>query len=298
MFKKIKPKIKLIVWMIFPTILGISLVSFILPIFKHIDLGKLNQPENNLPAQTGTAAVTDSLTAKGTGEIISAPKLQYFYVNKDTSEQLKISAKAFLVGDLNTGEVILSKNQDEVFPIASMSKLMTALITSLLITPDDTTQVSKTALATEGTNGELRLGEKIKTSDLLYPLLLESSNDAAEALAEHFNRDSFIAKMNEEASNLKMSNTSYADPSGLSPNNQSTVSDMFKLTGYLNKQKPDLLQITDKRSYSNKNHSWSNISQFLNENGYVEENPDTLILQNKQLFLFLICLLDKQVPAR
>jgi len=193
----------------------------------------------------------------------------YFYVNKDTNGGPKVSAKAYLVGDLNTGEVILAKNQDQKFPIASISKLMTALVAKEIMIPGDTTQVSKTALATSGKNGGLKLGEKIKIADLIYPLLLESSNDAAEVLALYFGRDGFISKMNQEAEKLKMSGTSYEDPSGLSPNNQSTASDTFKLAGYLTQQQPDLLKITAKRSYSNKKHSWSNISQFLREDGYL-----------------------------
>ena len=123
-------------------------------------------------------------------------KSQYYYVNKDTNGGPKVSAKAFLVGDLNTGEVVLSKNQDQKFPIASVSKLMTALVVKEIANPSENTQISKKALATHGTNGGLRLGEKIKILDLLYPLLLESSNDAAEALALHFGRDNFISIFN------------------------------------------------------------------------------------------------------
>ena len=196
-------------------------------------------------------------------------KSQYFYVNKDTNGQPKVSAQSFLVGDLNTGEVILAKNQDKKFPIASVSKLMTALVAKEITNPNDIAQVSKTALATYGKNGELKLGEKIKIADLIYPLLLESSNDAAEVLAQYFGRDSFISKMNQEAEKIKMTSTSFEDPSGLSPNNQSTASDIFKLAGYLMQQQPDLLKITTERSYSNKKHSWSNISQFLGKDGYL-----------------------------
>ncbi len=258
---KISEKVRLAFWTTCSIAIGIFVASLALSAFQNINYKKIFQPENTI------ATAVQSL-AKG-GETIYANKPQYFYVNRDLNGQPKVSARAFLVGDLNTGEVILAKNQDEKFPIASVSKLMTALVASEIATPDDTAQVSKTALATLGTNGALRLGEKIKTSDLLYPLLLESSNDAAEVLAEHFNRDSFIAKMNQQADILKLSSTSYKDPSGLSSSNQSTVSDMFKLSGYLNKQKPEILSITTKRSYSNKTHSWSNISQFLGEEGYL-----------------------------
>jgi len=252
-------KVKLILWAIFPVILGISLVSATTFVFKNIDYTKIWGLKSSLSAQAGTSALDQARIEK---------KPKYFYLN-NAEVQPKISALAYLVGDLNTGEVILSKNQDQKFPIASVSKLMTALVAKEIENEDDIAEVSKKALATYGTNGELRLGAKIKTSDLLYPLLLESSNDAAEVLAEHFTRESFIEKMNQEADKLKMSGTSYEDPSGLSPNNQSTVSDMFKLVGYLNQQKKEILSITTMRSYSNKKQSWSNISQFLGEDGYL-----------------------------
>ncbi len=193
---------------------------------------------------------------------------KYFYINK-TSAPPKISALSYIVGDLNTGEVILSKKPDEKLPIASMSKLMTALVAKEISNTNDIAQVSKKALTTQGTNGNLKVGEKIKTTELIYPLLLESSNDAAEVLAEHFGRSTFISKMNTEAQSLKMSSTSFEDPSGLSANNKSTASDMFRLVGYLRNQKQDLLSITTKRSFSNKKHSWSNISQFLSKENYL-----------------------------
>ncbi|MGH7249452.1 MAG: CapA family protein, partial [Minisyncoccia bacterium] len=253
-----KEKIKLIVGAVFSVTVGISLASLLLSIIQN----KRIVVETNAGPMVLEPVSGDVLSAN-----VNQP--QYFYINKDTSGTPKISAKAYLVGDLNTGEVILAKNQDERFPIASTSKLMTALVTSEISAPGDTAQVTKSALSTEGTNGELRAGEKIKTSELLYPLLLESSNDAAEVLAQYFGRDSFVAKMNQEAANLQMSDTSYEDPSGLSKNNQSTVSDLFKLAGYLVAQKPDLVKITTERSYATKSHSWSNISQFLHDSGYI-----------------------------
>ncbi|MDD5721168.1 MAG: CapA family protein [Candidatus Pacebacteria bacterium] len=251
--KEIKNKTKLIFWTMPPIILGIFFVSFI---FNNINSIKIFQTKNN------EASVVQLVAPEST-------KLQYYYINNDTKGGPKVSAKAYLVGDLNTGEVILAKNQDQKFPIASTSKLMTALVASKLANPNETTKITKTALSTSGQNGELRLGEKIKISDLIYPLLLESSNDAAEALALYFGRSSFIAKMNQEARALQMNSTSYEDPSGLTSHNQSTVSDMFKLAGYIAQQKSDLFKITTKNSYSTKTHSWSNISQFLKNEGYM-----------------------------
>ncbi len=194
-------------------------------------------------------------------------KYSYFFKNKNT--KLNISASAYVVGDLNTGEIILAKNQDQKLPIASISKLMTALLTKELAKEEDIAKVSKRALATHGGNGNFKLGEKIKVQDLLYPLLLESSNDAAEVLAEHYGRDSFISKMNQKAEKLQLTSTIFKDPSGLSTSNKSNAGDMFKLAGFLYQKQPDILNITTKRSYKNKKHIWSNISQFLNNAGYV-----------------------------
>jgi poly-gamma-glutamate synthesis protein (capsule biosynthesis protein) len=246
---------KKILWAMFSIIVGIFLAHAAFS-FLGIGIGKIKS--QNIEA-SAIQPINPGETAKA----------QYFYINKDKNGGPKVSARAFLVGDLNTGEIILSKNENQKFPIASTSKLMTALVTEETSTPNEVALVSKNALSTSGTNGELRLGEKIKTLDLLYPLLLESSNDAAEVLAEYFGRDSFISKMNEQAASLQMFSTSYEDPSGLSPQNQSTVSDLFKLTGFITEQYPELFNITTKRSYSNKNHSWSNISQFLGKSGYL-----------------------------
>ncbi len=257
--KSITEKLKLMFWVVFSILVGITFTSFI---FDNLGYVKSFQLENI------KAGVVESIAGKNSTQETET-KAKYFYVNKDADIGPNLSARAYVVGDLNTGEVILAKNQDKRFPIASTSKLMTALVATEITDSEGTAQISKHALATEGKNGGLHVGEKIKTTDLIYPLLLESSNDAAEILAEHFGRESFIQKMNQEAQNLKMSETSYEDPSGLSENNQSTASDMFRLAGYLNKQKPDLLQITTKRSFNNKKHNWSNISQFLHEDGYM-----------------------------
>jgi len=250
-------KIKIIFWTIPPILLGIFIASLF-----FIKTSNALEHEESVATVIEPTAVTTPNTATP----------QYFYVNKDSIGPT-VSAKAYLVGDLNTGEVILAKNQDEKFPIASVSKLMTALVTTKIMNADDTAQVTKTALTiegkSEGKNGELYPGQKIKVSDLLYPLLLESSNGAAEVLAEYYGKDSFISKMNQEAANLKMSSTTYQDPSGLSVNNQSTVSDMFKLTGYLVQNYPNLFNITTLRSHSDKKQSWSNISQFLGQSGYL-----------------------------
>jgi len=246
-------KIKNIFWIIFTIVISIF---FIFIFSKEIDYKKILESNKN------TAIAIQSLNSEET-------KPEYSYFIKDPNNLPNIDALAYLVGDLDTGEIIFSKNQDEVFPIASVSKLMTALIATELMDENDIATISKKSLETYGENGNFKIGEKIKITDILYPLLLESSNDAAEIIAEYFNRNIFIKKMNETANNLELSKTTFEDPSGLSSANQSTVFDMFKLMQYLNQKKPELLEITTNRSYFNEKHNWSSNNQFLHEEGYL-----------------------------
>jgi poly-gamma-glutamate synthesis protein (capsule biosynthesis protein) len=252
-------KIKFGFWTISAVILGVFLASLI---FNNNPKEISYKKATAVAPQENIATVLESITP---GETTS--ESSYFIKNPSLKPQ--VEGLAYLVGDLDTGEVILEKNQDEQFPIASVSKLMTATIASSLMNPNDVAKVSKQALTTYGQNGDLKLGEKIKISDLIYPLLLESSNRAAEVIAEYFNRDTFMKLMNQTAAKLEMSKTAYKDPSGLSPDNKSTVSDLFKLTGYINQNYPNLFKITTERSYSSKKYNWFNISQFLSEKNYL-----------------------------
>ncbi|MEK7071311.1 MAG: serine hydrolase, partial [Patescibacteria group bacterium] len=167
-------KIKFLVGVIFILILGIFSASFLL---------KANQEEKIAPREEMLPSAEKN-------------EPEYFYFNKNPNLKPKVSAEAYLVGDLDTGEVILQKNEREKLPIASVSKLVTALVATELSNEGDVAQISKSALATYGKNGNFSLGEKIRVKELLYPLLLESSNDAAEALAEFWGYDTFIKKMN------------------------------------------------------------------------------------------------------
>ncbi len=251
-------KIKHLILTIFFIVLGFLATSFIFDQIQKTHITEIKTVDKE--AITGSAI--NSLSQEKSD-------LQYFYVNKNLDKKINVSAEAYLVGDLGTGEIILNQNADKKMPIASMSKLMTALVAKEIAKESDVAKISKKAVATLGGNGELKVGEKIKVTDLIYPLLLESSNDAAEAIAEYFKRDDFVAKMNSGAKSLKMDDTSFEDPSGLSKNNQSTALDMFKLTGYLMSQKPEIIEITNKKSYSVNKHHWSNISQFTNKNTYI-----------------------------
>ncbi len=179
-----------------------------------------------------------------------------------------VSAKAYAVGDVSSGEIFLKKNVASQMPIASVTKLMTALVSLEFLNQSESTNVSKDALATYGDNGGFRIGERIRNSDILFPLLLESSNDAGEILAEEISRSFFIGAMNEKARELGLARTSYDDPTGLSAKNVSTADDLFALARYIRSFKNDIFDITRNKNYSANGHFWQSNNQFLKEAGY------------------------------
>jgi D-alanyl-D-alanine carboxypeptidase len=155
-----------------------------------------------------------------------------------------LSSTSYLVADLETGQVFLEKNSHQSRPIASISKLMTALVASETIGYNDLIPISEKAIDTEGDSGDLHVGEKMYLNLLFYPLLLDSSNDAAAAIAEYGGGKDFIDKMNLKADELGMKDTHFNDPSGLSPYNRSSASDLALLARYMNASKRFLFDIT------------------------------------------------------
>ena len=263
---------------------GKYFIWLIAPISFGVFLGYISTTNFTLDLNTQKNQAANAWQSIRQEEDATKNSAENFYFIKDINKKPKVGAESYLVGDLDTGEIILEKNKDKILPIASISKLMTALVSKEMQNQEEKAIVSKRALSTFGENGNFKLNEKIKISDLIYPLLLESSNDAAEIIAENSNRNSFIKKMNEKAKDLKLKNTSFQDPSGLSEKNTSTSYDLFKFSQYLKENSLDLLQISKLKSYKNTNHVWFNNSQFLSllgyqggKRGYIDESLQTAV---------------------
>lgn len=159
-------------------------------------------------------------------------------LSKDKINELNLESNNFLSVFIKDGkEIILSeKKADEVIAIASLTKLMTAIIVLENYNLDDLIQISASAIATYGDAGNLQIGEIMTIRDLLYITLIESSNDGAEALAEKMGVSTFVYKMNEKAASLGMNNTWFINPSGLDEGNLynfSTVNDLKKMVVYI-----------------------------------------------------------------
>ncbi len=141
------------------------------------------------------------------------------------------SAHEFFLADLVTGEVYLEQNAHTKRPIASVTKLMTALVANETIAFD-------TYVPFVDNNQRYRIG------DLFYPLFLRSDNDVANSIAQYYGWSNFMRQMNAKAKALGLYGTYFDDPSGLSPKNVSSASDLFSLGRYLYFKKRFLLGIS------------------------------------------------------
>ena len=146
-----------------------------------------------------------------------------------------ISASKAIVMDLNSGRVLYDLNKDEPQLIASITKIMTCLVTIMYSDLNKTVVVDEEILKAYGSSVYLEVGEEIKLHDLLYGLMLRSGNDAAIAIAKTVagSVDAFVYLMNEYANTIGMKNTHFVNPHGLDSNgvgNTSTAYDMALLT--------------------------------------------------------------------
>jgi D-alanyl-D-alanine carboxypeptidase len=194
----------------------------------------------------------------------------------------RITAKAYLVKDLTTGAIAAEYKQDTLMPIASLSKLAAAVVEQKLIPPDARIPITAAVMRTYGNTADFRAGETFTASDLLYPLLMVSSNDAAEAYAQYYGRAEFIKAMNDFVQSIGAYRTYFADPSGLDPENVSTADDQAIIMDWIRKNDPDLVSIMALHAKTIRDHTWVNPTHFLSwsyylggKNGYLPEADRT-----------------------
>lgn len=151
------------------------------------------------------------------------------------NEELKINSRAGLIYDRKSKRVIWGKSENEKRPMASTTKIMTAIVVIENANLNDVVIVSKKSAGTGGSRLGLKSGDKITVNDLLYGLLLVSGNDAAVALAEYVGGSiqGFSDKMNAKAKELELENTHFITPHGLDmQEHYTTALELAKMTDY------------------------------------------------------------------
>jgi D-alanyl-D-alanine endopeptidase (penicillin-binding protein 7) len=183
------------------------------------------------PARASARNVKRTRTVR----VVQAPRLSYGQLAglHATPDALDLKSGVALVLDQETNEVLFSKNSQAVLPIASITKLMTALVvTESELSLDDVLTVTQDDVDTEKHSpSRLRVGTQLTRGEMLHLALMSSENRAANALGRHYpgGLDAFVAAMNRKAQELGMADTRYVEPTGLSSRNQSSARDLATL---------------------------------------------------------------------
>lgn len=188
---------------------------------------------------------------------------------------LETSATASILMDTDNNRILYANNIHKVRSIASISKIMTAIVAIESGKLDETVTVGDEIKKAYGSGIYIQVGENIKLLDLLYGLMLRSGNDAALAIASYVggNVDEFVKKMNEKAREIGMKNTVFNNPSGLDQEkgNYSTAYDMAILTSYAMKNET-YRKIVSTKNYKVKTnmnfYSWINKNKLLHTYKY------------------------------
>lgn len=204
---------------------------------------------------------------------------------------LELQAQAALAIQTDGSKVYYNKNIEMQRSVASLTKLMTAIVVMENFDLDAVIEISRSAVKREGSNGDLRPSESITVRSLLDMMLIESSNDAAFALAQQ--RADFISLMNKKVEELGLNETHFINPDGLdSPNHFSSALDIAKIFGYLINKHPEALEILKTKNmmvYSSDGkieHRLENTNELLGKTdkivagktGFTDEAGGSLIL--------------------
>ncbi len=216
---------------------------------------------------------------------------------QSSADLLNLKSSVALVIDQNTNEVLFSKNDKAVLPIASLTKLMTGLVISGAHLPmDEMIEITQDDVDMEkGSSSRLRVGTVLSRGELLHLALMSSENRAANALGRSFpgGADVFVQLMNVKARSLGMLSTAYVEPTGLSSKNQSSARDLAKLVDVASGD-PLLRELSTSPGYQvavgNRTLQYNNTNRLiknpswdigLQKTGYISEAGRCLVMQTK-----------------
>lgn len=227
--------------------------------------------------------------------------------------QKTISAEAYLVVNLNNQSILLEKNKEKLYPIASITKLMSAVVAKENIDLNQTIKLTEEMLKPEGYSPSLFSGLIISAKNLLQASLIQSTNDAANALTYFLEKEKFLELMNKKAKELSMTNTLFVDAHGLNPKNRSTAEDLVKLLNYLYQFHQEILSITKNNNFwlPNSTGRWlkfKNVNNFYKmpefiggKTGYLPETKQTLAaifnINNQPIAIVLLSSSNRQKDA-
>ncbi len=189
-----------------------------------------------------------------------------------------VSAESAVLLDAKDGEILFEKNAGTKLAMASTTKIMTALVVLERADMKQVVTIPKEAVGVEGSSAYLYQGEKITVRDLLFALLLQSANDAAEALALHVSKtlDDFVSLMNETAQKFGLTDTTFQNPHGLpAEGHHSTALDLARLMQAA-LENPEFVAISGAKNHTTTPPKGGTAHYFRNHNRLLSDYDDCI----------------------
>jgi D-alanyl-D-alanine endopeptidase (penicillin-binding protein 7) len=248
-------------------------------------------------APARAAAVAAAAAAAATTVVAAEPRMSYGQMAglHTVSDPLDLQSSVAYVVDQDTHEVLLSKNDQAVLPIASITKLMTGLLVAQANLPmDEMITITQDDVDTEKhSSSRLRVGTTLTRAEMMHLALMSSENRAAHALGRSFpgGLSAFVQQMNNKARQLGMRDTRYVEPTGLSSSNQSSARDLATLVGVAHSE-PLMREYTTSHGYEvavgRRTLQFNNTNRLvksdnwdigLQKTGYISEAGRCLVMQ-------------------
>ncbi len=195
--------------------------------------------------------------------------------NESLTQEKTVTAQVFLVENIGTHEKIFERNAALVWPIASLTKVMTAIVAKEQFPKYQEITILEGVATSSETRGGLLPGEVFQSQDLITAMMVGSNNEAGESIARSDPSFDFVKAMNEYTQEMGMTHTAFADATGLSPKNVSTADDLREIMHYVYETHPEFLTMSNATSTtiyeldSGKEHLIQNINVFAGKPGFL-----------------------------
>jgi len=284
-------------------LLGVLLGLLLMPVFSAqaatggTRVSKVHSGKASLSKAKKSVQVSKRRVARKAQSARTTPSAGQLAGLQATADELKLKSSVALVVDQQTNEVLYSKNDRAVLPIASLTKLMTGLLVDEAKLPlDEQLVISQDDVDTEkGSRSRLRVGSVLTRGELMHLALMASENRAAHALGRTYpgGLGAFVAAMNSKARELGMKDTVYVEPTGLSSNNKSSAQDLAKLVDVASHY-PLLRELSTSPSFAvavgHRSVQFNNTNRLVNnpswniglqKTGYISEAGRCLVMQTR-----------------
>lgn len=199
------------------------------------DRAEITRTQNLSLALIHSSYASEDLNSQTAGYILPVSEPTYFPIRKSDVPEPLLEAKSFLLYDVKNAKLLFSKNSRQQLPVASLTKLLTAIVSLEHLSPEAVVEIGQESMNIDKEGADFYLKERFYFKDMLAAMLVKSSNDAASAIArtiEIKTGSSFPDLMNKKALQIGMTNSKFLDPAGLNDSAYSTAEDLLKLTRY------------------------------------------------------------------